>query len=78
MLLAFSRLLFFLRFSEVSECFPVISGFNIAINIQIYYYFSTLFWVLASGPPLAKFSFLNTDMCKFESIKESRTLSADS
>ena len=41
----FSRLLFFAFFGV----FPVISGFCIAIQYQICYYFSTIFWVLASG-----------------------------
>jgi len=36
----FSRLLFILRFSE---CFPVISGFCIAIQYRICYCFSTIF-----------------------------------
>jgi len=48
----FSRLLFFLRFSE---CFPVISGFCIAVQYRIFYCFSTIFWVLASGLPSSKF-----------------------
>ena len=48
----FSRLLFFLRFWE---CFPVISGFCIAIQYRVCYCFSTIFWVLASGLPSAKF-----------------------
>ena len=48
----FSRLLFFLRFSE---CFPVISGFCIDIQYRVYYCFSIIFWVLASGLPSAKF-----------------------
>ena len=47
----FSRL-FFLRFSD---CFPVISGFRIAVQYRICYCFSTIFWVLASGLPSAKF-----------------------
>jgi len=42
----------FLRFSE---CFPVISGFCIAVHYRVYYCFSTIFWVLASGLPSAKF-----------------------
>jgi len=42
----------FLRFSE---CFPVISGFCIAVQYRICYCFSTIFWVLASGFPSAKF-----------------------
>jgi len=36
----FSRLLFFLRFLE---CFPVISGFCIAVQYRIFYCFSTIF-----------------------------------
>ena len=48
----FSRLLFFLRFSG---CFPVISGFCIAVQYRICYCFSTIFWVLASRLPSAKF-----------------------
>ena len=48
----FSRLLFFLR---LSECFPVILGFCIAVQYRVYYCFSTIFWVLASGLPSAKF-----------------------
>jgi len=47
----FSRL-FFLRFSE---CFPVITGFCIAVQYWVCYRFSTIFWVLASGLPSAKF-----------------------
>jgi len=47
----FSRLFFF-RFSE---CFSVISGFCIAVQYQVCYRFSTIFWVLASGLPSAKF-----------------------
>ena len=43
----------FLRFSE---CFPVISGFCIAIQYRICYCLSTIFWVIASGLPSAKFS----------------------
>jgi len=42
----------FLRFSE---CFPVISGFYIGFQYRIFYCFSTIFWVLASGLPSAKF-----------------------
>ena len=42
----------FLRFSE---CFPVISGFCIAVQYRVCYCFSTIFWVLASGLPSAKF-----------------------
>jgi len=42
----------FLRFSE---CFPVISGFCIAVQYRFCYCFSTIFWVLASGLPSAKF-----------------------
>ena len=49
---SFRRLLFFLRFWE---CFPVISGFSIAVQYRVYYRFSTIFWVLASGHPSAKF-----------------------
>jgi len=48
----FSRLLFFLRFSE---CFPVISGFCIAVQYRVCYCFSTIFWVMASGLTSAKF-----------------------
>ena len=47
----FSRLLF-LRFSE---CFPVILDFCIAVQSRVHYCFSTIFWVLASGLPSAKF-----------------------
>jgi len=47
----FSRLLF-LRFSD---CIPVISCFCIAVQYQICYCFSTIFWVLASALPSAKF-----------------------
>ena len=47
----FSRLLF-LRFSE---CFPVISGFCIAVQYRVCYCFSIIFWVLASGHPSPKF-----------------------
>jgi len=36
----FSRLLFFLHFSE---CFPVISGFCIAVQCRIYCCFSNIF-----------------------------------
>ena len=42
----------FLRFSE---CFPVISGFCIAVQYRVCYCFLTIFWVLASGLPSAKF-----------------------
>jgi len=48
----FSRLLFFLRFSK---CFLVILGFCIAVQYRVYYCFSTIFWVLASGFSSAKF-----------------------
>ena len=41
-----------LRFSV---CFPVISGFCIAVQYRICYCFSSIFWVLASGLPSAKF-----------------------
>ena len=47
----FGRLLFF----AFSECFPVISGFCIAVQYRICCCFSTIFWVLASGRPSAKF-----------------------
>ena len=53
----FRRLLFFLRFSE---CFPVISGFCIAVQYRVCYCFSTIFWVLASGLPSAKFTMAQT------------------
>jgi len=46
----FSRL-FFLCFSD---CFPVISGFRIAVQYRICHCFSTIFWVLASGLLSAK------------------------
>jgi len=42
----------FLRFSER---FPVMSGFCIAVQHRVCYCFSTIFWVLASGLPSAKF-----------------------
>jgi len=42
----------FLRFSE---CFPVISGFCIAVQYRICYCFFPVFWVLASGLPPAFF-----------------------
>jgi len=45
----FSRLLFF------SECFPVIWGFCIAVQYRVCYCVSTIFWVLATGVPSAKF-----------------------
>ena len=48
----FSRLLFFCVFTE---CFPVILGFCMAVQYRAYYCFSTIFWVLASGLPSAKF-----------------------
>jgi len=48
----FSRLLFFLRFSER---FPVILVFCTAVQYWICYFFSTIFWVLVSGFPSAKF-----------------------
>ena len=60
----FSRLLFFAFFGvfsvdccflRFSECFPVISGFCIAVQYRVCYLFSTIFWVLASGLPSAKF-----------------------
>ena len=37
------------------ECFPVISVFCIAVQYRVCYRFSTIFWVLASGLPSAKF-----------------------
>ena len=50
-LFGFSRLLFF----AFSECFLVILGFCIAVEYRVRYCFSTIFWVLASGLPSAKF-----------------------
>ena len=47
-----SGLLSFLRFSE---CFPVISGFCIAVQYRICYCFLSIFWVLAGGIPSAEF-----------------------
>ena len=41
-------------FFAFSECFPVYSGFCIAVQYQICYCFSTIFWVIASGLPSAK------------------------
>jgi len=48
----FIRLLFFLRFWE---CFPVISGFCIAVQYRVCYRFLTIFWVVASGHHSPKF-----------------------
>jgi len=48
----FSRLLYFCVFGSV---FPVISGFCIAVQYRVCYRFTTIFWVLASGLPSAKF-----------------------
>ena len=45
----------FSSFFSFSECFPVISGFCIAVQYRICYWFSTILWVLASGLPSAKF-----------------------
>ena len=42
----------FLRFSE---CFLAISGFCIAVQYRVCFCFSTIFWLLASGLPSAKF-----------------------
>ena len=47
-------------FLHFSECFPVISGFCIAVQYQICYCFSTIFWVLASGLTSAKFPLART------------------
>ena len=44
----------FLRFLE---CFPAISGFCIAVQYRVYYCFSIIFWVLASGHPSPKFHY---------------------
>ena len=38
-----------------SKCFPVISGFCVAVQYQICYCFPTFFWVMPSGFPSAKF-----------------------
>ena len=41
-------------FLRIWECFPLISGFCIAVQYRVCYRFSTIFWVLASGLPSAK------------------------
>ena len=43
-------------FLYFSECFLVISGFSMDMNIRIHYHFSNFFWVLPAGTPPAKFS----------------------
>ena len=52
-LLVFSSLLLFLRFSE---CFPVISGFRIEVHIKIHYHFSAFFLIVVCGPLQLRFS----------------------
>jgi len=52
----FSRLLFFTFFWVFSADF----GFCIAVQYKIYYCFSTITWVLASGLPSAKFPLAQT------------------
>jgi len=40
----------------------MISGFSIDIHNRIHYHLSTCFWVSASGPPSAKFSYLGSNL----------------
>ena len=51
------QIVVFLRFWE---CFLVISGFFIAVQYRVRYRLSTIFWVLASGLPSAKFPLAQT------------------